>query len=100
MIEIITQFPLPYRILHVAARRCSDDPSRFRWKVTEADGLLVAQAAMSFATEAEAFRAGNAAARALRRSTAPGSDSGPSRPRWEERAAYRHESRANSTARK
>ena len=54
-------------VLRVTARRCPQDPSRFRWTIREADGLLVAQAAMSFASEAEAFRAGNAAARAIRR---------------------------------
>jgi hypothetical protein len=63
--------PLPqspeYRVFNVAARRCPQDPGRYRWAVREADGLLVAQAAMSFATEAEAFRAGNAVARAIRR---------------------------------
>jgi hypothetical protein len=56
-----------YPVLNVTARHCSQDPSRFRWAVREAEGLLIAQAAMSFATEAEAFRAGNAAARAIRR---------------------------------
>ena len=54
-------------VLRVTARRCPQDLSRFRWTIREADGLLVAQAAMSFASEAEAFRAGNAAARAIRR---------------------------------
>jgi hypothetical protein len=56
-----------YRVLNVTARRCPQDPSRFRWAIREVDGLLVASAVMSFTTEAEAFRAGNAAARALRR---------------------------------
>ena len=56
-----------YRVLNVTARRCPQDPSRSRWMVREADGLLVATAAISYATEAEAFRAGNAAARAIRR---------------------------------
>ena len=31
-----------YRILNVTARRCPQDPSRFRWMVRETDGLLVA----------------------------------------------------------
>ena len=56
-----------YRGLAVTARLCPQEPRRFRWAVHEAGGLLVAQAAMSFATEAEAFRAGNAAARVVRR---------------------------------
>jgi len=56
-----------HRGLAVTARLCPQEPHRFRWAVHEASGLLVAQAAMSFATEAEAFRAGNAAARFVRR---------------------------------
>ena len=56
-----------YRGLNVTARHCPQEPSRFRWAVHEASGLLVAQAAMSFSTEADAFRAGNAAAHAIRR---------------------------------
>ena len=59
-----------YRGLSVTARLCPQEPRRFRWAVHEAGGLLVAQAAMSFATEAEAFRAGNAAARVVRRRAA------------------------------
>ena len=53
-------------VLRVTARRCPQDLSRFRWTIREAGGLLIAQAVMSFASEAEAFRAGNAVARAIR----------------------------------
>ena len=60
-----------YRILHVTVRRCPRDPSRFRWAVHEADGRLADRAGMSFGTEAEAFRAGNAAARAIRKNAEP-----------------------------
>ena len=67
-----------YRVLNVTARPCPQDPSRFRWAVREADGLLIAQAAMSFKSEAEAFRAGNAAARAIRKGLA-GSGRRPAR---------------------
>ena len=56
-----------YRVLNVTTRRCPQDASRFRWMVGEADGRLLVTAAISYATEAEAFRAGNAAARAIRR---------------------------------
>ena len=56
-----------YRILNVTTRGCPQDASRFRWMVREADGRVVVTAAKSYATEAEAFRAGNAAARAIRR---------------------------------
>ena len=56
-----------YRGLAVTARLCPQEPHRFRWAVHEASGLLVAQAAMSFATEAEAYSAGKAAARFVRR---------------------------------
>ena len=56
-----------YRVLDVTTRGCPQDASRFRWTIREADGRLVATAAISYATEAEAFRAGNAAARAIRR---------------------------------
>jgi len=48
-------------------RRCTLDRHRFRWSVQEVDGRVVGSALSSYATEAEATRAGNAAARAIRR---------------------------------
>ena len=57
----------PYRLLNVRVLRCATDRSRFRWSVRERDGRIVETGLHSFATEAEAFRAGNAAARAIRK---------------------------------
>ena len=57
----------PYRLLDVKVLRCAFDRNRFRWSVRERDGRIVETALSSFATEAEAFRAGNAAARAIRK---------------------------------
>jgi hypothetical protein len=57
----------PYRLLDVRVLRCPSDRCRFRWSVRERDGRIVETGLHSFATEAEAFRAGNAAARAIRR---------------------------------
>ena len=57
----------PYRLLDVRVFRCASDPSRFRWSVRERDGRIVETGLHSFATEAEAFRAGNAAARSIRK---------------------------------
>ena len=62
------QHPMePYRLLDVRVLRCASDRSRFRWSVRERDGRIVETGLHSFATEAEAFRAGNAAARAIRK---------------------------------
>jgi len=57
----------PYRLLDVRVLRCASDRTRFRWSVRERDGRIVETGLHSFATEAEAFRAGNAAARAIRK---------------------------------
>ena len=56
----------PYRLLDVKVLRCGSDRSRFRWSVRERDGRIIEVGANSYATEAEAFRSGNAAARAIR----------------------------------
>ena len=56
-----------YRLLDVRVLRCTLDRSRFRWSVRERDGRIVGASLQSHATEAEAFRAGNAAARAIRK---------------------------------
>lgn len=60
----------PYRLLDVKVDRCSLERHRYRWRVLERDGRLAAASSHSYATEAEAFRAGNAAARAIRRAGA------------------------------
>ena len=57
----------PYRLLDVRVLPCASDRSRFRWSVRERDGRIVEVGPNSYATEAEAFRAGNAAARAIRK---------------------------------
>ena len=57
----------PYRLLDVRVLRCASDRSRFRWSVRERDGRTVETGSHSYTTEAEAFRAGNAAARAVRK---------------------------------
>ena len=56
-----------YRLLDVRVLRCASDRSRFRWSVRERDGRMVETGSHSYATEAEAIRAGNAAARAIRK---------------------------------
>ena len=56
-----------YRLLDVRVLPCASDRSRFRWSVLERDGRIVETGLHSYATEAEAFRAGNAAARAIRK---------------------------------
>ena len=57
-----------YRLLDVKVVRCASEHHRFTWRVLECDGRrLVGSSSQSYLTEAEAFRAGNAAARAIRR---------------------------------
>ena len=56
-----------YRLLEMKVRRCTLNRHRFRWGVQEVDGRVVGSALSSYATEAEATRAGNAAARSIRR---------------------------------
>jgi hypothetical protein len=58
-----------YRLLDVKVLRCTSNRSRFRWGVRESDGQLIELALNSYSTEAEAMRAGNAAARAIRKRT-------------------------------
>ena len=55
------------RLLAMKVRRCTLDLDHFRWTVQEVDGRVVGSAISSYATEAEAIRAGNSAARAIRR---------------------------------
>ena len=55
-----------YRLLDVKVVRCASERHRFRWRVL-CDGQLVGYSSQSYSTEAEAFRAGNAAARAIRK---------------------------------
>jgi hypothetical protein len=55
-----------YRLLDVKVVSCASECHRFRWRVL-CDGELVGSSSRSFSTEAEAFRAGNAAARAIRK---------------------------------
>jgi len=61
--------PVPYRLLTVRVKRCPDDPQSFRYYVLEKDGQMAGGSIQSYASEAEAFRAGNAAARAIRRAS-------------------------------
>jgi hypothetical protein len=56
-----------YWLLDVKVVRCSLERHRYRWRVLDRDGRLVGAASHSYATEPEAFRAGNAAARAIRK---------------------------------
>ena len=65
-IHAVQQRTEPYRLLDVRVLRCVSDRNRFRWSVRERDGRIV-ETGPSYATEAEAFRAGNAAARAIRK---------------------------------
>lgn len=57
----------PFRFLDVKVLRCATDRSNFRWSVREKDGSVIQTAHRAYPTEAEAFRAGNAAARAIRK---------------------------------
>jgi hypothetical protein len=57
----------PYRLLDVEVVRCLLEPHRYRWRVLEQGRRLAGASSQSYATEAEAFYAGNAAARAIRR---------------------------------
>jgi hypothetical protein len=56
-----------YWLLDVKVVRCSLERHRYSWRVLDRDGRLVGAASHSYATEPEAFRAGNAAARAIRK---------------------------------
>jgi hypothetical protein len=56
-----------YWLLDVKVIRCSLERDRYRWRVLDRDRSLVGAASHSYATEPEAFRAGNAAARAIRK---------------------------------
>ena len=53
-------------LLEMKVRRCTLNRHRFRWDVQEVEGRVVDSALSSYATQAEATRAGNAAARAIR----------------------------------
>jgi hypothetical protein len=57
----------PYRFLDVRVRPCSLDATQFRWQVLEDDGRIVEVAPRSYASDAEARRIGNAAARSIRK---------------------------------
>ena len=57
----------PFRLLDVKVARCSLEQHRYRWRVLEQDGRLADASSHSYPTEAEAFRAGNAVARAIRK---------------------------------
>src|ERR1051325_11311250 len=61
----------PHRLLTVRVKRCVEHPQRFRDSVLEKNGALAETSSRSFASEAEAIRAGNAAARAIRRQDYP-----------------------------
>jgi len=58
-----------YRLLDVKVVRCASELHRFSWHVLEeSDGRrLVGSSSQSYSTDADALRAGNAAARAIRR---------------------------------
>ena len=59
--------PSSYRLLVVRVKRCLREPHRFRFFILEKDGSMAGSSTETFASEAEAFRAGNAAARTIRR---------------------------------
>lgn len=64
----IPQFAPRYQILDVKVTRCASDGNGFRWSVRERNNNRVLQTGVqTYPTEAEAFRAGNAAARAYRK---------------------------------
>jgi uncharacterized protein YegP (UPF0339 family) len=53
-----------YRVLKVKARRYG---STFRWEIREADGRIIETSSDAYSTDSEAIRAGNRAARAVRK---------------------------------
>ena len=55
-----------YRLLDVKVVRHASERHRFTWRVL-CDGQLVGYSSQSYSTEAEAFRVGKAAARAILR---------------------------------
>ncbi len=61
-----------YRVLDVVVRRCASNPPAYEWKVLESDGMVIASSTHTFATEGEALRDGNKAARAIRRGSPQG----------------------------
>ena len=62
----------PYRLLVVKVGRFSSEQDRYHWQVLEEDGRLAGVSSQSYPTDSEAFRAGNAAARAIRRAGGSG----------------------------
>lgn len=55
----------PKRTFTATTRRCSHQPSRFRWTVASSDGAQLDHATTSYATEGEALAAGRARAAEL-----------------------------------
>jgi hypothetical protein len=56
-----------YRVLDVKARRYGSD---FRWEIRESDGRIIESSSDAYSTDREAVRAGNRAARAIRKQCA------------------------------
>jgi hypothetical protein len=58
----------PFRILNVKVVRNSRDRSLYEWQVFESDGTLLQSSTQTYSNDRDALRAGNAAARAIRKS--------------------------------
>jgi hypothetical protein len=55
-----------YRILDVRVSKSATDRNRYEWRVLESDGKLIEASTLTYATDQDAMRAGNAAARKIR----------------------------------
>lgn len=59
--------PDSFRILDVRVTRTVSGQSGYQWKVFESNGQLLEASTRTYATDGEALREGNAAARKIRR---------------------------------
>jgi hypothetical protein len=57
----------PLRLLDVKVVRSALDRSQYEWRVFERDGTFLQSSTQTYATERDALRDGNAAARAIRK---------------------------------
>jgi hypothetical protein len=63
-----TRLDAPFRFLDVRVVRSAHDRSQFLWQVFERDGTLLESSTQTYSDDRAALRAGNAAARAIRKS--------------------------------
>ena len=63
----VPKFAPRYQILEVKVTHCAAEGGRFGWSVRACDSRILLTGTQTYATEGDAFRAGNAAARAIRK---------------------------------